>query len=332
MRVKFFIISVLMTCTFSLFAQEVISVKSELSCDSIAIGEQLMYEFSVETGKETVYDFPVFYDTITEGIEILDLISVDTSFEEEIKFISAKYLVTSFEKGLNVVPPMTVQYSFGLLQDTAYSLPIALTVITPVIDTTLAIKPIKPPVNTPVSFREALPWVLIGLGTLIVLAAITWLIWFLIKRKKNPELFKQKPREPAHIIALRDLDKLKKDKLMESKQAKKYYSRLTEIIRRYISDQYGVQAMERTSAQIMDEFKMVNKESVNLNDMLEALLQLADLVKFAKEDPLRKEKEQHLNDAYHFVNETHTFFEEEIEEESKDSTPGIKDEENKAVE
>lgn len=155
-----------------------------------------------------------------------------------------------------------------------------------------------------------------------MLAIIVYLIWYLRRRKMNPELFQSKPREPAHIVALRNLDQLKNDKLMESALVKKYYSRLTEIIRIYIADQYGLQAMESTSGEIMEEFKLMNRENDNLNDMLDDLLQLADLVKFAKEDPLRKEREQHMNDAYNFVNETYSIIEEAMvrEQEQEDNS------------
>ena len=110
------------------------------------------------------------------------------------------------------------------------------------------------------------------------MALIVYLIWYYTRRRKNPELFHMKPKEPAHIIALRNLDQLREDKLMEGSLVKKYYSRLTEIIRIYISDQYGMQAMESTSGEIMEEFKSLNREDSNLNEMLEELLQLADLV------------------------------------------------------
>lgn len=315
MKIRSYIIIILLMCAYALNAQ-LISVRSELSKDTIAIGEQAEYTFSMETSGSVEAEFPVFYDTISSSVEILSLLSVDTTFAEDKRITSGKYLVTSFEKGENVIQAKAVKFTSGEISDTAYSLPLLLHVVAPVVDTTLAIKPIKPPVNTPVSFREMLPWIGIGLGGLLIIAVIIYLIRRYTKRKREPELFNLKPKEPAHIIALRNLDKLKKDKIMESSNAKQYYSRLTEIIRIYISDQYGLQAMESTSGEIMEEFKVVNREKRELNDMLEELLQLADLVKFAKEDPLMKEKEMHLNNAYSFVNQTHELLMKLDEEES----------------
>lgn len=314
MKIKNYIIIVLLTCTYVVNAQ-LISVKSELNKDTISIGEQLEYTFSMETSGSVAAEFPIFYDTISSSIEILSLLNVDTSFVENKKITRGRYLVTSFEKGDNIIAAKAVKFSGAEIKDTAYSLPLILHVIAPAIDTSQAIKPIKPPVNTPVSFKEMLPWMGIGLGGLLIIALIIYLVWRIGKQRSEPELFKQKPKEPAHIIALRNLDKLKKDKIMENSNAKQYYSRLTEIIRIYISDQYGLQAMESTSGEIMEEFQVVNKED-DLNDMLDELLQLADLVKFAKEDPLREEKEMHLGNAYAFVHTTHELLMKQNEEDA----------------
>ncbi len=313
MKTRIFIISLLFSCSYLLSAQ-IISVQSVLSSDTISIGEQLIYSFSVETGKTTDAEFPIFYDTISSEIEVLELISIDTSFFDNQRIISGKYLVTSFEKGFSVIPPLPVIFSFGEIMDTAYSIPLILTVISPAIDTSLAIKPIKPPMNTPVSLKEVLPWVAITYGGMLIITLFIALIWIAIKRKKEPGIFQVKPKEPAHIAALRELDKLKDEGPAEHSMVKRYYSRLTDIIRIYISDQYGMQALESITDEILENFRLMNRGNDNLNKMLKELLELADLVKFAKEDPLREDNEQHLNNAYSFVHETYNLLVAEDEE------------------
>jgi len=321
MKARIITISILLSFSYIMSAQ-LISVYSDLSKDTISIGDQIIYKFSVEMAESVDAELPVFQDTLSSKIEVLELISTDTSFIDNQKIISGKYLVTSFEKGFNVIPPLPVIFSSGEIIDTAYSLPLVLTVMAPAIDTSLAIKPIKPPVNTPISVKEVLPWVAITYGGILLLTLFIALIWIAVKRKKEPGIFQVKPKEPAHIVALRDLDRLKDEAPAEHNMVKTYYSRLTEIIRTYISDQYGLQALESITEEILMEFKLVNRENNKLNDMLKELLELADLVKFAKEDPLKTENEQHLNNAYSFVHETHKLLfaedEEEEEEDEKD--------------
>ena len=114
--------------------------------------------------------------------------------------------------------------------------------------------------------------------------------------------------EPAHVIAFRELDKLKEEKIWEKGQVKLYYTRLTEVSRQYIERQYGIPAMEQTSHEIMKAFKKSNREDSLLDEMLKELLELADLVKFAREDPLPVDNQTNLNNAYLFVQKTYPLF------------------------
>jgi hypothetical protein len=89
---------------------------------------------------------------------------------------------------------------------------------------------------------------------------------------------------------------------------KLYYTRLTEITRLYIERQYGIPAMEQTTDEIMLAFRKTNREDSLLDEMLKELLELADLVKFAREDPLPVDNQSNLNSAYLFVQKTYPLF------------------------
>ncbi|MCK4749829.1 MAG: hypothetical protein KAT15_22390, partial [Bacteroidales bacterium] len=91
-------------------------------------------------------------------------------------------------------------------------------------------------------------------------------------------------------------------------------TRLTEITRLYIERQYGIPAMERITEEILEAFRRSNTEDSLLDDMLKELLELADLVKFAKEDPLPVDNHTNLNNAYIFVQKTYPLFYAEKEE------------------
>jgi hypothetical protein len=162
--------------------------------------------------------------------------------------------------------------------------------------------------NTPLSFREILPWIAVGVGGWMMATLIMALIWMYRQKRKNPEAFSLKPLEPAHVIAFRNLDRLKEEKLWEKGEVKQYYTRLTEITRHYIERQYGIPAMESTTEEILYAFRKTNTEDNLLDEMLEELLVLADLVKFAKEDPLPVDNQTNLNNAYLFVQKTFPLF------------------------
>ena len=79
---------------------------------------------------------------------------------------------------------------------------------------------------------------------------------------------------------------------------------LSDTVRAYIEDRYGIAAMESVTYEILDNFKQYSYDDEMLIEMLESLLNLSDLVKFAKENPNAAENEIHLNQAYIFVEKT----------------------------
>lgn len=287
---------------------QLISVKSQLSSDSMMIGDQLVYSLRVEAADHVDYVLPVLRDTLSRNLEILFAVSSDTLVSEGKRVVEHRYVITGFEPGMQLVPAQEVIYSAGDLRDTARSMPLIIQVFDPVVDTTQQIKPIKGPMNTPLTFKELVPWIGIGLGGLVLIAALILLIRRYRKGKGGPVGLPVKPLEPAHVIAFRELDKLKEEKIWEKGKVKLYYTRLTEITRRYIERQYGIPAMEQTSEEIMYDFRRSNRDDGLLDEMLKELLELADLVKFAKEDPLPIDNQTNLNNAYIFVQKTYPRF------------------------
>ncbi len=298
---------VLMLMTVSLQAQ-LISVRTGLSADSMMIGEQILFTVHVEAAEHVAFEMPQLKDTLSRNLEVLFPVSSDTSRTGGRIVINHSYIITGFESGMQLVPAQPVTYTFDNHSDTALSMPLMIRVFEPVVDTTQQIRPIKPPINTPVTIKEVLPWFALGGGVWLVATLLIALVWMYRQRKRDPEIFSVKPLEPAHIVAFRELDRLKGDKLWESGNVKLFYTRLTDISRRYIERLYGIPAMERTTGEIMAAFHRSNTEDPLLDEMLQELLQLADLVKFAKEDPLPVDNQTHLNNAYLFVQKTFPMF------------------------
>ena len=114
-----------------------------------------------------------------------------------------------------------------------------------------------------------------------------------------------KPKEPPYAIALRELDRIKGAKLWQQGKTKHYYSEVTDTLRRYIEGRFEIPAMEQTTAEILQSFRyrrdlLTGKSFANL----EQTLTLADLVKFAKYEPLPDDNSLALLNAYFFVNDT----------------------------
>jgi hypothetical protein len=302
---------------------QLIRVSSHVSSDSMMIGDQLKYTLRVDAAANVEFRMPVLRDTLGGGLEILAPVSADTAMTDGRTIVDHCYLITGFEPGSQRVPPVPVEYTFNGTVDTALSMPAFILVNAPEVDPEGKIKDIKPPINTPLTLREIMPWVALGAGIWLVGTFLGALVWMYRQRKKDPEIFSIKPQEPAHVLAFRELDALKEQKLWESGRVKDFYTRLTEITRQYIERQYGIPAMERTSGEILEAFRRSNTDDPLLDDMLRDLLELADLVKFAKEDPQPVENQTNLNYAYLFVQKTYPLFYmtqiEDLEEETAET-------------
>lgn len=310
---------ILFICTFIVAAlagnAQIVTVRSGFDADSIQIGEQLTFTISAEADENVIVSLPVYQDSIpSSSVEIIHAGDIDSVKSNGKLMISRNYLVSSFEPGWNTIPPQAIAFNTGSLSDTVYTSAALLTVLVPDVDTTQAIRPIKPPVNTPVSLAEILPWAVVGYLAFMLGTLIAALVWIYVNKKKHPELFPQKPLEPAHIIAFRELDKLLAEKLPQNARVKEYYSRLTDIIRNYMMRQFSIHAMESTTNEILEAFSVQIPDEKPLLEKLGELLMLADLVKFAKEDPSPKENDRHMQNARDFVEQTYRMFIVEEEE------------------
>ncbi len=291
--------------SFSSFAQEEekgINYSAQLDTNVIVIGDQINLLLSIEQPKSLRVEFPVFMDSIGSGVEIIKQSPQDTiPLENGNIKVNKNFLITSFDDGVHKMNPFEFKIHDENLMNIIRTDTMLLGVKTFDIDTSKANFDIVMPIHTPIAFAEIAPWVF---GGLIVAALIVLLILYLRKRKKNQPLFvKAKPAEPAHIIALRKLDEIKKQKLWETGKVKQFHSELTDTIRYYLDERFQLSTQESTTDEIL---KAVNAVEVNSDwhAKLKDILERADLAKFAKFTPLQDENELSLKFAYKIIETT----------------------------
>jgi hypothetical protein len=287
------------------FPQE-ISLKAKLDSTHILIGDQVNLSLEVTQPYGLDLNFPEFLDTITAKIEILEKTNDDTIFlENDQVFLKQNLLITCFDSGFYEIPPFEFSYELDTVAVRLKSNPLYLEVLRTDIslrDTTQAIFDIKLPYGAPIGFREIAPYILGGLFIILFIGAI---YYYLKKRKQEEPILKiKKPLEPPHITALRELDKLKMEKLWQKNKIKLYYTRLTEIIRIYLEGRFEIMAMEQTTTEILQSLLNTGFKNNRIFNILSDMLYRADLVKFAKARPLPDENETSMLNAYILVNET----------------------------
>jgi hypothetical protein len=284
------------------FGQNV-TVKSTLDSSKIFIGDQIKFNVLVDQPSDLRLILPVFKDTLCKNIEIISGPVVDSSVSKDGRIrITQKYLITSFDSGYYQIPPAFAEMKTDAGLKRFYSdysqLRVMRVKIAPA-DTTLKIFDIIKPYKAPVTFGEVLPWALIA----VVFAAFVWgairYIRKFRKAKAEPEIIINP--DPAHIIALRELEKLKEEKLWEKGEIKNYYTRLTEILRQYLENRYKIYSLELTTGETLEALVKTGFKKDGTYNQLKTVLTGADLVKFAKYNPEPHENQTHYQSSLDFV-------------------------------
>ncbi len=295
------------------------SVHASVQPTEILIGEQAVINLKVITPKEKIIHFPVYEKEMIPGIEVIAMLPPDTTIENNVMTINFRYLVTSFDSTLYHIPHIPIFDG----NDTILSNSFGLKVSSPQLsDSTLAylerinkgetdsidfnqlqLNDIKPNRRVPFVWTDWLWLLWILLGVMLLMALIGLAIYLVLRKKRRGYFFKPPEVLPAHLRAVRELDKLKQERLWLQGREKEFYSRLTDILRSYIWEREGIQAMEMTSGEILYEIgQAVDNEMVCGN--LKQILTTADLVKFAKYKPYPDENDMSMVNAYLFVNQT----------------------------
>ncbi len=287
-----------------LFSQQV-KVEAKLDTSIMLVGDQTNLRLGMTIPKNFVYSWPQLMDTITGNVEIIKKSSVDTlTIENGLMRLVQDLIITAFDSGYYVIPPFGFKYS-AVAEEPMSEIetdPYLLNVFTIEVDTAQTFKPIKDPIEAPYTFAEIFPWMLLAIAILLI-AGFT--IYFLVRKEKNVPFFvpRPKPKLPPHEVALGALEKLNHQKIWQQGHVKIFYSRITEIIRIYIENSFEVRAVEMTTPEILESIK---RTEINNNDIgiLNEILELADLVKFAKFKPQPLENKEVMNRAFDFVKHT----------------------------
>ena len=215
------------------------------------------------------------------------------------------FVVAKYDSGMAKFPP--VEFAVTLPGDTSARTvstnPVVLTVRTVPVDTSKAIRDLKPPMAIPISLAEILMYA----GAAILVAALAYAGWRFWKRRRARRTGGAgayvPPTRPAHEIAFEQLALLREKKLWQQGHIKQYYSEATEIFRRYLENRYSMQAMEETTDEILAGLRKLRFPG-EMSGTAERILRRADLVKFARFEPGIADHEEMITVIHDFVDRT----------------------------
>ena len=283
--------------------------------DSVVVADQLEYGFEMKGVKAgTRFGLPDYSKTGSEDIVLVKNWELDTTkiYLRTMTYdLKARVVMAFFQEGEYQLNPIVVVRQEGEQADTLMFTGAKLEVKTMPVDTaTFVPHDIKGQIRYPVTFGEVLPW--IGAGLLLA-ALVAALIWWLRRRSRAKEA--EKVREPAHITALRNLDRYRGEKFWAPDKQKGFYSGVTDTLKTYIEARFGVDAPEMTTAELFGALKSEKDITPELYTDAKELFEIADFVKFAKHSAPDDYNAKVVPVAVRFVTETYqTTLEEEPKE------------------
>ena len=274
--------------------------------DSILIADQL--EYGVELNgvpADAVLALPDYTRAMTDTLTLvrnwkLDTLKVNKTSGVPTLNLRASVVLAPFEEGRYQLPDIAVQRTVGGSIDTLLFDGMEFEAKTIPIDTaTFQIHDIKGQIKYPLTFAEILPY-LIGFWIIAILAII---IGCLIIMAQNRTTVVEVRRDPPYIVALRNLDTLKGDKYWAPEKQKTLYSGITDTLRTYIENVFGINAEEMTTAEIFDALK--GRVPEDLYADTKALFETSDFVKFAKYTATEQQNASAVPSAVKFVTSTY---------------------------
>jgi len=303
MRKSWFILIILLVLLGGKVRSQQAAAYMSVDTTAMMIGDQINMQLGLTVPDDFTVLWPQLSDSVAPHIEIVGKTPIDTTRANNSLTFKQDLTITSFDSGYFEIP--SIEFIFHHENDTVSyktsTRSLYLMVNTPVVDTAQAFKAIKGPVSEPYTWREIVPWVALGL---VIIGLVIFLIWYIKRRRKNlPVFVKPKPSLPPYILAINQLEELRLAKVWQSGKVKEYHTQLTDIIREYLENRFQFDASEMTTDEIIEEISnlKVNKEAAS---KLAGILQLADLVKFAKGQPTPLENDLCLTHGVDFVNET----------------------------
>lgn len=286
-----------------LSASAQVSVEAVIDSIQIFVGQQAHVTLTATAKENAKVEFPQFKSTeyITPGVEVLDRKELEQQPQDN-GFVSRSmvYTMTSFDDTLYYLPPMTVKIDGKPYKSKS----LALKVLTFEVDTLHADQFFGPKdvQDNPFQWSDwSLPFWLSVL--MLILLAVTYYLYLRLRDNKpiisHIRIVK---RLLPHQKAMKEIEQIKADKMVNSENSKEYYTKLTDTLRKYIEERYGFNAMEMTSSEIIE--RLTSSQDQKSLDELRQLFTTADLVKFAKYSTLINENDANLVNAIEFINQT----------------------------
>lgn len=299
-------LALLCACCGQVALAQLPTVKATLDKDNILIGQQLKYRVEASMPDNT---FRLSWFSVPDSFghfEVITQNKIDSTSSNGNLNFSQVLILTNFDSGRQVIPPLTLSVSTleGDSTFTIFTDSLAVNVSYSQADSTLPFHDIK----TIIEVKKEWPWwlwALIGLGVLLLVGGIYFLVKFLKKKKTTNSVFTSKLS--PYDEAMQSLSELEKDGLIGDNKIKEYHIKLTEIFKRYLSRKMDVYKLYLTSDEVLMELNDFDLPKDQITEFANSL-RMGNAVKFAQYMPPVYENEKCLSQTRSMITAINQMF------------------------
>lgn len=272
------------------------SVSEFVAVDSLQVGDIFDYAIVLDRSKE--YDEIIFPDSSNFG----DAFEIQSRKQYQISSFkdSVAYKLQFFGTGDTTIPQLPVQLIQAQDTTTQYTNPVPVRFSSLLSKQEQSFRPLKPIF----AFASAW-WPYILSGLILIAAGYYWYYYYYQNQEEKKEQEPQQSFQPTAftnpITQLQQtIKKLEQADPQTKEEFKQFYITLGDAIRQYYESTYNLPALESTSRELL---LMLKKRAVddNLLEDTKAVLQEADMVKFANFTPTTKQANRAVAKANQFL-------------------------------
>jgi hypothetical protein len=287
------------------------SLDQHLSKKEITTAEQIQLVLEASAPENVAVEFP----TYSAGLGDFTLKDMRVSparmtgpGDEQLILHRITYILEPYLSGTYTIPAMTVTFSDKKnaedvirLVTREFEVPVQ-SLLAPDTDQ-VAIKDIKPPYALPPDRVK----IFLLAGLIILLAAVVIYGYYFRIKKSSPQKSPETRLKPEEI-ARRELGRLLAEDLLAKGEVKLFHLRISDILRHYIENRFGLKAPERTTEEFLLELSQAESTANVLlsihKNLLADFLSQCDLVKFAKHEPSLMESQKTVDICRDFIEKT----------------------------
>ncbi len=293
-------------------AQTSPTLTSEVDTTTIKIGEQIMWQVTVEVDTTAQVIFPE--GQTFSPLETVEAFETDTTRKKSRMLLQKIYALTQFDSGSYKLPEQRIEIDGKGYFTDSMRIEVATVSVDTLAQNLYDIKPLMEVEKSNAGFWKILLGILLGL---LIIGGLFY--WFVLRKKPLTEEEKV-ALLPPYDRALLELKQLENSKYLIQDEYKQYYSELTDIVRSYLEEDVHVSALESTTDELITKLELLKDAGeLKLDDdtlnQFKNILKTADLVKFAKSKPPTSIAEQDRKSIEQIVIKTHEALPEPTEEE-----------------